>query len=114
MCYSATMRSAIAGLAVLPLAMLAAGPADAASSARKYFSPDYLGQPVAFCLDGNRDCGRPAAAAWCQANGYDDAISFARRTSVGTAQLRYADTGNLCDAGDCIGFSQIKCIRSSQ
>ena len=102
----------LATLAALPLALSLAAPAQAASSARNYFSPGYLGQPVAFCLDGNRDCGRPAAATWCQANGYDDALSFARRTSVGSGQLRYADTGNLCEAGSCIGFSQIKCVRT--
>ena len=111
---SATLRSAIAGIAILPLALLLAHPADATSSARNYFWPGYLDQPVAFCLDGNRDCGRPAAAAWCQANGYDDALSFARRTSVGASQLRYADTGNLCEASNCIGFSHIKCVCTGQ
>ena len=111
---SASMRSALAGIAILPLVLSLAAPAQAGASARNFFSPGYLGQPVAFCLEGNRDCGRPAAATWCQANGYDDALSFARRTSVGDGQLRFADTGNLCEAGHCIGFSQIKCIRSGQ
>jgi hypothetical protein len=82
-----------------------------AASARNYFFPDYLGQPLAFCLDGNRDCGRPAATAWCKANGYDDALSFARQATPATEQLRYADSGKLCTAGKCIGFRQIKCIR---
>jgi len=107
-------RLLIAGLTALPLALALAAPAEASSSARNYFSPGYLGQPVAFCLDGNRDCGRPAAVTWCQANGYDDVLTFARRTSVGSGQLRFADTGNLCEAGNCIGFSQIKCVRSGQ
>ena len=87
-----------------------AAPAGAAS-ARNYFYPDYLGQPLAFCLDGNRDCGRAAATAWCKAIGYDEAISFARRTNTGTDQFRHADTGNLCTSGKCMGFRQIKCIR---
>lgn len=105
-------RTFLTALAIaVPLAT-AASQAASATSARNYFSPGYLGQPVAFCLEGNRDCGRAAAAAWCQANGYDDALSFARRTSVGDVRLRYADTGNLCTAGNCIGFSQIKCVRA--
>jgi hypothetical protein len=96
-----------AAVVVLPMT----APAVAAS-ARNYFYPDYLGQPLAFCLDGNRDCGRAAATAWCKANGYDDAMSFARRTNTGTDQLRYADTGNLCASEKCMGFRQIKCVRT--
>lgn len=98
----------------LPAAALAlsmAAPAVAASS-RNYFYPDYLGQPLAFCLDGNRYCGRAAATAWCKANGYDDVLSFARRTNTGSDQLRHADTGNLCASDNCMGFRQIKCIRA--
>lgn len=100
-------QSLLAAAAVLlPMAAPAA-----AASARNYFYPDYMGQPLAFCLDGNRGCGRPAATAWCKANGYDDALSFARHANPGAEQLRYADTGKLCSGDKCIGFRQIKCIR---
>ncbi len=98
-------------LAAAALVLSMAAPAVAAST-RSYFSPDYLGQPLAFCLEGNRECGRAAATAWCKANGYDDAMSFARRTNTGSDQLRHADTGNLCASEKCMGFRQIKCIRA--
>ena len=97
--------------AAAALVLSMAAPAIAAST-RSYFSPDYLGQPLAFCLEGNRECGRAAATAWCKANGYDDAISFARRTISDADQLRLADTGNLCTSERCIGFRQIRCFRA--
>jgi hypothetical protein len=66
-------------IVALGLTAAASQPASAAS-ARNFFSPGYLGQPLAFCLDGQTSCGKPAATAWCQTNGYDEALSFARRT----------------------------------
>jgi len=88
-------------------------PASAATSARKFSSPDYLGQPVAFCLDGDRGCGKPAATVWCQRNGYQTALSFARRSPAEGTELRFADTGNICTSGNCISFSQIRCLKQA-
>lgn len=94
--------------------VIAASQAANAATARNFFSPGYLGQPLAFCLDGQKECGKPAATAWCQTNGYDEALSFARRDMTGGEQPRFADTGNLCTGGQCIGFRQIKCFKASQ
>ena len=96
------------------LAMSTFSAANATNSARKFFSPDYLGQPVAFCLEGARGCGRPAATVWCRLNGYEKAISFARRSPAAGAELRFVDTGNICTAGDCITFSQIQCAKQAE
>lgn len=82
-----------------------------ASSARSFFAPRYEGQPLAFCLDGRKDCGKPAATIWCQSNGYDDALNYARKPVGVDEDLRFADTGDLCSPADCIGFRQIKCVR---
>ncbi len=103
------MRLACAGLALAMSAFLAATQAQA--QARNFFSPGYLGQPVAFCLEGNQECGKPAATAWCRTNGYEQALSFARRTGTEGEQLRFADSGNLCTGSNCIGFRQIKCFK---
>ncbi len=85
-----------------------------AATARNFFSPGSLGQPLAFCLDGQKECGKAAATAWCQTNGYDKALSFARRAMTDGEQARFADTGKLCTGGTCIGFRQIRCFKASQ
>lgn len=103
--YALKLAFAVAAFASFTLA--AAG-ADAA--ARKFFSPDYLGQPVAFCLEGERGCGKPAATVWCQRNGYTRALSYARRSLADGTELRFVDTGNVCKSGNCLTFSQIKCM----
>lgn len=92
----------------------AASQLASAATARNFFSPGYLGQPLAFCLDGQKECGKAAATAWCQTNGYDKALSFARRTIANDEQARFADTGNLCTGNSCIGFRQIRCFKASQ
>ena len=94
------------------LATITLSPADAATSARKFFAPDYLGQPVAFCLEGARGCGKPAATIWCRRNGYDMALSYSRRQPAAGDDLRYVDTGNVCPAGNCISFRQIRCAKN--
>lgn len=112
---SVSSNSAIAMFAVAAALLVnSLSPANAATSARKFFSPDYLGQPVAFCLDGDRGCGKPAATAWCQRNGYETALSYARRSPAAGTELRFVDTGNICMSGNCITFSQIRCLRESQ
>lgn len=95
------------------LALNTLSAANATTSARKFSSPDYLGQPVAFCLDGDRGCGKPAATVWCQRNGYETALSFARRSPAAGTELRFVDTGNICTSGNCITFSQIRCLKQA-
>jgi hypothetical protein len=110
---SRSLNAMIASLTVvIGLVLLAVNPANAAPSARNFFSPDYLGQPVAFCLENNQTCGKSAATAWCQHNGYDEALSYARRTLAPNAELKFADTGNSCSGSDCLTFSQIKCMKT--
>jgi hypothetical protein len=99
----------LAGLSVLVFANMIG--VSQASSTRNFFAPRYDGQPVAFCLDGNKECGKPTASNWCRIEGYDEALSYARRASEAGEVLRFVDTGNLCDFQDCLGFRQIKCVR---
>lgn len=99
----------LAGLTVL-LFVSMIGAADATST-RNFFAPRYLGEPVAFCLDGNKECGKPTASNWCRIQGYDEALSYARRASQAGKGVRFVDTGNLCDLQDCLGFRQIKCVK---
>ena len=96
---------------LLTATLLAAGIGTVeAGSTRSFFAPLYDGQPVAFCLEGRGKCGRAAATIWCQIKGYDEVLSYARRTLSSEMELRFVDSGNMCSSTDCIGFSQIKCM----
>jgi hypothetical protein len=112
----AKYRRAFAAVTLLiassTLASATLSPVNAATSARKFFAPDYLGQPVAFCLEGAKGCGKPAATIWCRRNGYDMALSYSRRTPVAGDELRFIDTGNICTASNCISFRQIRCVKN--
>ncbi len=107
---SSSARAVKLAITVAAFAPSALAPAGAEAAARKFFSPDYLGQPVAFCLEGERGCGKPAATVWCQRNGYTQALSFSRRSPAQGTELRFVDTGNVCKSGTCITFRQIKCM----
>jgi len=94
------MRPLFAGLMVLTMAL----PAQAAE-VRNYFTPERDGQRIAACLsDGS--CGKPAADAFCQAEGFDEAMLFQRERSN---SARLIDSEKVCD-GDCTAFRQVKCF----
>ena len=94
------MRPLFAGLIVLTMAL----PAQAAE-VRNYFTPERDGQRIAACLsDGS--CGKPAADAFCQAEGFDEAMLFQRERSN---SARLIDSEKVCD-GDCTAFRQVKCF----
>ena len=93
------MRPLLAALLLLTLV-----PAAQASEVRNYFTPQLDGQRVAACLSGGA-CGKPAADAFCKAEGYDQAMLFQRERSNSARSL---DSDKLCD-GDCTAFRQVKC-----
>jgi hypothetical protein len=108
-----TMRTAILAATTLSAAvMLHTAVADAA--VRNFFSPKFEEARVAFCLQSNDQCGKPVADAWCQANGFDEAVLFQREEIPAEALATlYPDTGQRCDDETCVGFRQIKCRRDS-
>ena len=66
------MRAMLATLALLTLI----APAQA-SEVRNYFTPQRDGHRINACL-ATGACGKPAADAFCQAEGYDQAMLFQR------------------------------------
>ena len=101
------MRTALQTAAALAAAlMLHTASADAA--VRNFFSPQLEDARVAFCMQSREECGKPVADAWCQVNGFDEAVLFQRAEMPSLATL-YTDTGALCSEDTCVGFHQIKC-----
>jgi len=58
-----------------------------------------------WCLHWGRDCGKPAADAFCQMNGYTEAESWKLEGGLTTFVL---GDGKICK-GSCDGFSSINC-----
>jgi hypothetical protein len=107
------MRTAMFAVAALSAAVvLQSAAADAA--VRNFFSPKLEDARVAFCLQSSGQCGKPVADAWCQVNGFDEAVLFQREEIPAEALATlYPDTGQRCHDETCLGFRQIKCRSNS-
>jgi hypothetical protein len=60
-------------------------------------------------LHWENDCGKPAADAFCKANGFLDAIYFQADPGVGTQPTRLIGTEQICDQKFCTAFQIITC-----
>ena len=92
-------------LAASIVVLLATG-SFAQATVRNYFAPEQAGQRLDSCLTGASDCGKPAADAFCKAQGFDTAILFQREAAAQTIRL---GNGASCTGPDCTSFRQIKC-----
>jgi hypothetical protein len=98
------LRQAGAAFGAILCCLALAQHADSAE-VRNYFSPMVEGARVDACL-GSGACGKPAADAFCRAQGYDRATIFQRERSALTRAL---DSGRMCSGG-CTAFRQVKCF----
>jgi hypothetical protein len=110
------MRTAVyttaAIVMLLPGAMMLHS-ATADAGVRNFFSPQVENARLAFCLQSSDQCGKPVADAWCQVNGFEEAVLFQREEVSGDIlATMYPDTGARCDAETCTSFHQIKCRNS--
>jgi hypothetical protein len=90
------------------LLLLVAGN-SAQATVRNYFAPEQAGLRLDSCLTGFTDCGKPAADAFCQAEGFEIAIIFQREAAIQTIRL---GNGEFCTGPTCTSFRQIKCYTS--
>jgi hypothetical protein len=88
---------------ILPAALMAG---EASASARSYSNPKLDGTVIAACLSDGSSCGKPAADAFCQMEGYQESILFQRTTA---AEALVLDSGAVCTSGACDAFARIKC-----
>lgn len=105
------MRTALYSAAAMATALML-HTATAQAEVRNFFSPQVADAHVAFCMQSG-ECGKPVADAWCQGNGFDEAVLFQRQETPGDLlAILYSDTGARCSGETCTSFRQIKC-RSS-
>ena len=84
--------------------------ASADAGVRNFFSPQFEDALLAFCLETSGECGKPVADAWCQVNGFDEAVLFQRQEVPGEVLATlYPDTGAICATDTCTSFHRIKC-----
>lgn len=100
-------------LLLLPIHLAQAGgdSLDAARGIITHFSlPIYQNYRVDSCLYLNRQCGEPAADAWCRGKGFEKAIDWEIDHDIGATTPTYlmGDQG-LCDYALCDGFKYITC-----
>ena len=73
---------------------------------RNYFAPELDGKRLDSCLTESGDCGKPAADAFCKAQGFETALIFQREAVADTVRL---GGGESCTNSACVSFKQIKC-----
>lgn len=91
--------------ATLAILLLATSAGEA--SVRNFFSPAVAGSRLDSCLDGQKECGKPAADAFCVKEGFTESILFQREAASSTRQL---GTDAMCEGETCMSFRRIKCI----
>jgi hypothetical protein len=94
-------------LLIAAMSLLSAGFAEAGASIRIYTLPQQDGYLLSACLNNGDTCGKPIADAWCQSNGYREALTFERERREAVA--RVLNSSAFCDGPVCETFRQIKC-----
>ena len=75
--------------------------------------PKWQGDRLDWCLNWGRNCGKPAADAYCRERGFDTAVDFQKDSNIGDSEpTRLITTGAVCDGGHCDGFRYIKCRKN--
>lgn len=70
-------------------------------------APMFKGRRLDWCRGFATDCGKPAADAYCEMKGYDEAAEFVMAADIG--KTRIISTGQKCNDSTCDGFKSIIC-----
>ena len=83
-------------------------PASGATPATRHFdNPMVEGVALDNCRTWARDCGKPAADAFCQSQGFAAAIDFARQPHA--PPTRVISSGQVCNGGNCARITSVTC-----
>jgi hypothetical protein len=82
----------------------------APAAGNRYVNPVIGEFRLDWCLKNGRDCGKPAADAFCRFWGMNEAASFSKAENIGANEpTREILDGALCEKPSCNGFSDIVC-----
>jgi hypothetical protein len=76
---------------------------------QKFTPPVWHNYRLDWCLNWEKDCGKPAADAFCKANGFLEAIFYEADPGVGTQPTMLMGSGQICNAKFCTAFQIITC-----
>jgi transcriptional regulator with XRE-family HTH domain len=76
--------------------------------------PEVDGLRLDWCYGDGTECGRPAALAWCETQGFNELVSYEGDYAVNQrgVKTRVLGTGDICFGGDngrCDSFISITC-----
>ncbi len=83
--------------------------AKAPPATQRFAHPKQGRHRLDWCLYWGRECGAPAAAAWCRGKGFADAQSFTLAQGVGPTFV--LGDRKVCTDPACDGFTEIVCVR---
>ena len=82
---------------------------DPIPSHRVFANPVWRGQRLDVCREWGANCGKPAADAFCKAEGFSDALHAEADPQPGFSTTRVISSGQVCSGSFCTGFQQIIC-----
>ncbi|MGH1352021.1 MAG: hypothetical protein ACRBBN_14610 [Methyloligellaceae bacterium] len=76
-----------------------------------FVKPEWKGNRLDWCLEWGRQCGKPAADAFCKQKGFSpSAKSFEIDRKIGNrSPTKVISTGKVCSRPSCDGFQVIVC-----
>ncbi|HYB55721.1 MAG TPA: TIR domain-containing protein [Alphaproteobacteria bacterium] len=87
---------------------VARAPASASVPATRHFdNPMVDGVALDHCRSWARDCGQPAADAFCQSQGFAAAIDFTRQPHA--PPTRVISSGQVCNGANCARITAVTC-----
>ena len=100
---------AVATVALSVLMLVGGHRAEAAD----FQNPMIQGYRLDVCRVWGSECGKPAADAFCQRQGFGNATLFTVDNDIGAqSPTRVIATGQICNEGYCDGFKSITCASS--
>ncbi|MCX7115597.1 MAG: hypothetical protein NTW08_06805 [Gammaproteobacteria bacterium] len=98
----------LACLAIFWAATCTAKPLNDPTFFRSFWTPQYEGLPLSYCLIDGTTCGLKVATAYCRWMGYEKADHSLIAYNLGLT--RYFPTRLRCDNWQCHGFKTIRCV----
>ncbi len=93
-------------------AQAARTPASGTPATRRFDNPLVEGVALDYCRNWEKDCGKPAADAFCQSQGFAAAIDFTPRFHA--PPTRVIGSGRVCDNAICARMAAITCGAAGQ
>ena len=102
-------RTALASTAALFALALSSNFAQA--EFKQFDEPRYKHLALDWCKSWQKDCGQPAADAYCVSQGWESASKYAKADNV-EYPTRVIGDSKICDAEGCDSFSSIVCQKA--